>query len=217
MRFYIVLLLNFCELTAVIAGLKYWKKVSGCYWKWFAIYLVVIFVVEMTGKFLILRVQRSDLNIYLYSFFGIPIQFLFFFWLFGRQTNNNARPSLPLISSVIYVVSWIVEYFYLKEANAWFSSFSYTVGNLLLVVLLIDFLLRFMHSGEVLNYKQSMMFWICVGLAIFYLGTLPFFALRNTLLNSYEDIFTVYDYIQLVLGCLMYLVFALSFVWGKPK
>ena len=216
MRSYIILLLNVCELTAVIAGCLHWKKIRNTYWKWFLFYLITILLVELTGKYLNIVANNPKLNLLIYTFFGIPLQFFFFFWLFRRQAGNKGN-HLFLIAAVIYAVSWVVEFMFLRGGRLWFMSFSYTVGNTLLAILIINYLINFIQSEDILNFKQHMMFWVAVGLAIFYIGTLPFFALRNTLLYNYRNIFIVYDYIQLVLDCLMYIVFALSFIWGKPK
>jgi hypothetical protein len=62
-----------------------------------------------------------------------------------------------------------------------------------------------------------MMFWVCLGLMLFYIGTIPFFAFRKVLYVEHRDFFYVYWYIQFGLNYLMYLLFILSFVWGRPK
>lgn len=209
----LVYLLNLFEILACIAGMLHWEKIKNTYWKWFLVYLIVIAVVEVYGIYF----GSLRNNTILYNYFAIPLQFLFFFWLFSKGNNSKNRQLWPIIPSSIYLACWVIEYLFLRQRVTWFDSFSYTMGNVLLVILLINYLLRFINSDEILNYKSNMMFWVAVGIAIFYLGTLPFFALRNTLYYQFRDVFTVYNYVQLILGCLMYLVFALSFVWGKPK
>lgn len=206
----------FFELLAFGVGICFWKKFRNSYWKLFVFYLGLICVNESLGLYLI-SIKRQSLNYNLFLFWGIPLQFLFFFWLFGRQAEQKQDKILPLISTLIYIIAWSIEILFLKGVKMWFFSFSYTLGNLLLVILLINYLLKFINSDKILNYKNNMMFWVAIGIAIFYLGTLPFFALRNTLYYQFRDVFYVYNYIQLILGCLMYLVFALSFIWGKPK
>lgn len=62
-----------------------------------------------------------------------------------------------------------------------------------------------------------MIFWVMTGLFTFYIGSIAFWGLRTTLYYNYRSIFDVYNNIQFVLNCLMYLNFTFSFVWGKPK
>lgn len=211
----LVLFLYGCEAIAAITGIYYWRKIKNSYWKWFAVYLIVIVFIETTGRIL-QHLQLYSWNLAFFTWFGIPVQFLFFYWLYGKQ-QEIYRARLPVIAAVIYIASILTEVFLIKGRPMWFFSFSYTVGTILLVVLIITYLLKFVNSDAILAYKSDMMFWVSAGLAIFCLGTLPFFALRNTLYYQYRDVFIIYNYIQLVLDCLMYLVFALLFIWGKPK
>lgn len=213
----LIYLLNLCELLAVVSAFLNWKKIRNGYWKWFAVYLLIIFVIEMIGKYLKINYPQSGLNYNLYSFISIPLQFLFFYWLFFKQANSKFDRVFPLAATFIYVICFAADTFYLSNIKMWFFSFSYTIGNLLLVILFINYLLKFINSDEILTYRQSMMFWVCIGLAIFYLGAFPFYALRNTLYYQYNNIFVVYNYVQLILDCFMYLVFAIAFIWGKPK
>lgn len=210
------LLLHFFEVLACLAGFYHWNKLKKSYWKWFPVYLLIILINEFTGKYLA-SIGESRWNNYFFQFWGIPLQFLFFFWLFSRQRTNKSQNVLSITAAVIYIASIIVQILFFQGVKVWYFSFSYTVGNLLLVILILNYLLKFINSDEILFYKSSMMFWVAVGLAIFYLGSFPFFALRNTLYYEYRDIFTIYNYVQLILSCLMYLVFSLAFIWGKPK
>ena len=213
----LIYILNFFELLACGTGFYYWNKLKNSYWKWFPVYLAVIFLVEMTGKYFRIGLGNVEWNTALYIYFGIPIQFLFFFWLFGKQAQNKKEWLLIVFLTTIYILCWLIELFYIRNTKFWFSSFSYTAGNLLLVILIINFLLKFINSNDILHYKQSMMFWIVTGLALFYLNTLPFFALRNTLATNHRNVFAIYQNLQLILGCLMYFTFSLAFIWGKPK
>jgi hypothetical protein len=222
--------LYFFELLACVMGFVYWKKIKNTYWKWFPIYLAVIVLLELTGKFLIEflddpsrsindpeRYRGTNINAGLYRYFGIPIQFLFFFWLFWRYFSNKKEYRWPMIGAAIYVLSWFAEMLLFQKQQFWFMSFSYTIGNIVLLVLIILFFVRFINSENILKYKQSMMFWVCFGLMAFYLVTFPFYALRNTLWKSNRSVFYIYSYVSMGLDYLMYIFFTISFIWGRPK
>lgn len=209
--------LNFFELLSCIIGFYFWYKIRGSFWKWFPIYLAIILVTEFTGKYIMLVLKDQVLNGELYRYFGIPVQFLFFFWLFYQYFSADKERKWPVIGAVIYGLSWLTEIFFLQGVRGWFMSFSYTMGNIVLLVLIILFFIKFINSQEILNYKQSMMFWVSLGLLSFYLGTFPFYALRNTLAVSYPDIFYAYLKINYVLDYLMYVFFTIAFICGRPK
>jgi hypothetical protein len=61
------------------------------------------------------------------------------------------------------------------------------------------------------------MFWTALGLIIFYLGTFPLYALRNTLVKHYLSVFTGYYYVSFVLNYCMYILFSIGFICHKPK
>lgn len=62
-----------------------------------------------------------------------------------------------------------------------------------------------------------MLFWISLGLLIYYLGAFPYYGMRNVLAKEYKEIYITYGYIIYVLDILMYVMFTISFIWGKPN
>ena len=79
------------------------------------------------------------------------------------------------------------------------------------------FCLDFLRSDQVLNYRNSRMFWISIGLLIFYLGSLPLYGVWNTLAKNYPAVFNTYWMVLINLNYLMYISFSISFIWGKQK
>jgi hypothetical protein len=211
------LLLNLFELLACIAGFIYWKKIKKSYWKWLSVYLTVIAITELLAEYIGYQLGNEQLNADINFFFSIPLQFIFFFWLFYKWFESYKERKWPLAGAATYFISLMTELFYFSDKKLWFLSFSYTTGNIVLLVLTLLFFYNFMRSDEILKYKQSMMFWVCLGLLFFYLGSLPFFGLWNTLAIEYPNLFNRYWIVQISLNCLMYLFFAIAFIWGKPK
>ncbi|HRI25979.1 MAG TPA: hypothetical protein PLZ45_14975 [Ferruginibacter sp.] len=220
----LITVLDIFEGIACITGFVYWKRVRNSYWRWFPFYLAAIVINEVTGVYLLHVKRNLSLNTALYSYWGIPLQFFFFFWLFHRYFKEaGIKTKWPPLAAAIYGICWLSDIFswpdlyYLSQVKLYFDSFSYTIGNIGLLVLLLIFFLRFSKSDEVLHYRSSRMFWVCLGLLIFYVGSMPFYGIRTTLYYQYPDIFYPYWNIQFIMGCLMYLFFSISFIWGKAK
>jgi hypothetical protein len=212
----IKLCLIFMELLASITGFAYWKKIKDTYWKWFPVYLMVIVILESFGVYFSYGLKNNDLNGNLYSYIVLPLEFLFFIWLFGKYFESPNERKWAIAGAILYSISWIIEILFLKKKAVWFSSLSFTVGNIVLLVLTILFFIRLANSERILHFKRSMMFWVAIGVLIFPL-TFPFFALRNTLYAEYRELFYWLWYASMGLGYLMYLLFIAAFVWAKPK
>lgn len=208
---------NAFELMACITGLVYWRKLRGTYWQWFPIFLALIFAMEMCGKFLRDVLGNVEWNFILFRYISIPLQFLFYCWLFGRYFNGSPVRNVPLVAAAVYALSLLADIFLVQQGRFWFFSFSYTVGNLVLLVLIFTYFIRLVRDEEALQFKTSLMFWVCLGLLLFYLGTMPFYGLHNTLRTKYPAIFMVYWYIQIALSALMYTSFTLGFIWSRQK
>ncbi len=215
---YWVILLNIFEAAASVAGFLYWSKIRNSYWRWFPVYLGIIFLTEISAEYFLFVEHNLAVNNNIYRFLSLPLEFLFLFWLFDKYFSEKGTTiKWPLLFAILYLAAFLADVFYISRMKLFFDSFSYTIGNMLLLILLLRFFMKFSNSDEILNYKSSIMFWVSLGLLLFYLGTLPFWGLHTTLYNEYPDIFNVYWYAQNLLNYLMYTLFIISFVWGKPR
>lgn len=214
---WLAILLNALEILACVTGFLYWKKIRHTYWRWFPVYLGIIVLTEFAAEYFSYARAQFGINIDIYRFFGIPFEFLFLFWLFHQYFGKSLKIKWPLISAAIYLICLFIDLIFVGKMKLFFDSFSYTIGNILLLVLLLMFFLKFTESDEILEYRSSMMFWVCLGLMIFYLGSLPFYGLRTTLYYMDRNFYYTYFYIQFGLNYLMYILFTLSFIWGKQK
>ncbi|MBK8610825.1 MAG: hypothetical protein IPL84_13030 [Chitinophagaceae bacterium] len=212
-----IIILNILELATALTGFLFWKKIKDSHWKWFPIYLGIIFLTEMTGEYFLHVKADLKTNIAVYSYFGIPVQFFFFYWLFHQQFKNTNKSKWPLISAAVYFISLVADLLYISKIQFYFESFSYVIGCVFLLVLILIYFNRFIKSDEIIRYKSSMKFWVCIGLLVFYVGAMPFFAFRKALYVDNKDFFYIYWYAQFGLNYLMYLFFIISFIWGKPK
>lgn len=209
--------LNLFEALACITGFIYWKKIRNTYWKWFPVYLGIILLTEITGEIAGYRLQWFQFNRNLYTFFCIPFQFLFFYWLLWKYFERSSYKYWALAGAGAYLLSFFINIFFLAGMRFAFFSFSYMMGNLVLLVLIILFFRIFTKGNKILEYRSTNMFWVCLGLLIFYLLSLPLYGLWNTLAVKHPKLFDNYWIITMILNYLMYLLFTLSFVWGKPK
>lgn len=211
------LILNCFEVTACITGFIYWKKIQGSHWKYFPFYLSVIVLAEIVSL-MIDKTGAYDLKVGMYNYFVIPLEILFIVWLFYKEFEHSNMRRLPLAAAGIYFVCWLTDMFLVAKNTIWWvNSFSYTTGILLILILILSFLYVLATGDEILFIKNNMMFWVCLGLFVFYFCSLPFFGMGNYLFAHHKAIYIGYAYATYFLNFIMYTFFIISFIWGKPK
>ncbi len=205
------LLLNILEFFSACTGIIYIGRNKNSYWKWFALYLILTFINDT----LLIRLLPY-FNIkkqHFYAYWGLPIQFIFLYWLYALKSLKSKE--LFVIFSSIYVLSFIPIELYFEKLKVIYS-FNYIVATLLLMILVFLEFRKQIQNDDILEFKKNKMFYVNFGVMLFYVGTLPFFGLYNLILKD-PAIWNYYYLYFLISNCIMYLLFAASFIWGKPK
>lgn len=97
------------------------------------------------------------------------------------------------MGTAIYLLTLLADMLFFNQMRKfWFSSLSYLVGNIILLILIIIFFL--VSQTGTTTYQGNMMFWTCTGLLVFYLGSLPFYGLWNTLARDCGHFQCILDY-----------------------
>ena len=213
-----ILGLHILEAAACLTGFLVWKKIKNTYWKWFAVYLLVIILIEGAGWVLNAYDPEMKAAAKLFRYFGMPVQMLFFYWLFYKEFRESSRKKLPIIAAAIFLVAHLYDLIADHSLEKWINSFSYTVGNVLLAGLVLVFFFKYIQTERILTFRSDMMFWVCVGILVFYVGSLPYFGLYNILVKKENiHILLVYWYFQMAFNYIMYSCFTIAFLWGKPR
>lgn len=199
------------EFLAAIVGTIYLTKKNNSYWKIFSLYLLIIFVQEFFWR----NNPSIDtkLRISYYVFLGIPLQYLFMFWLYAFKSLQK-KVFFWVISSIYIVVIIVVSCFKKQDAISFISN---NIGTFILIVLLILEFIKQVQTDEILRFKENKMFYINLGLILFYIGSYPFQVFGKELNESYPLLWNYYYGYTLIANCLMYLLFAASFIWGKTR
>jgi len=204
-------MLLICEFLAAFTGVIYLLRLKKSYWKWFSIYLIIVFLQECfwmnNSSF------DKEYQIVYYIFLGIPLEYIFLYWLYAFKSLNNKK--LFLISVLSYVIVLIILYFFKGLYEIY--SLSINVGTIILVGLIILEFIKQIRNDDILKFKENKMFYINIGLILFYVGSYPFQVFGKELQESHLNVWNVYYAYFLVANCIMYLLFTASFVWGKTQ
>ena len=197
------------QFIAALVGAVYLFKLKNSYWKWFSIYLVIIFIQECFWKFNV-SIDRQYRVAY-YVFFGVPLEYLFLYWLYTLKSLK--KKYLFLISVILYVIAIIVSMLF-NNINEVFSI-SISIGTLILIGLIILEFIKQIKTDNILKFKENKMFYVNIGLILFYVGSYPFHVLGPELYKNHLEIWNIYFTYFLITNCIMYILFAVSFIWGK--
>jgi len=199
------------QFLAALVGCFYFFKLKGSHWKWFSVYLVIIFIQELF--WIKTTIFPLEIRSQYYLFFGMPIQFLFFYWLYAQKSLNNKN--IYLLFSILLIVTLLFTSSIAKVNTAY--GLVLNVATLLLIILVIIEFLKQIRNDDILKFKENKMFYINLGVVLFYFGSFPFHVFQKYLYKDYT-IFIEYYYVYFLLSnCIMYLLFTASFIWGKQQ
>lgn len=199
------------EFLSALVGIIYLFKLKKSYWKWFSIYLVVIFIQEyfwITGNSIYFMS-----NVEYYVFFGIPFQYIFLYWLYALKSLK--KRNLFLLCSVVYIVTIGLAIGFVELSKV--LTFSINIGTIILTVLVVLEFIKQIKNDDILRFRENKMFYINTGMILFYIGTYPYLVFGNELYTNYRGIYDIYDIYFLIANYIMYLLFAASFIWGKAE
>lgn len=197
------------QLLAAIIGAFFFLKLKNSHWKFLSIYLFIIFFQEyyLTNN---LSIKREYVVQY-YIFIGVPLEYIFLYWLYAYKSLKNKKLFFSTTITYILVIAVLFKF---KNINEIYSI-SINVATILLIILVILEFIKQIKSGDILYFRESKMFYINVGVILFYVGNYPYHVLGPELYENYKQIWSVYYVYFLSSNCLLYLFVSMSFLWGK--
>lgn len=202
-------------ITGLIGFFKWRDQLANSYWICFPIFLIALGCFDGIGNILN-SMGYHEYSYKLYMFFIIPAEIIFYFWLYSKC--ESGRKQYFKTSVFIFLLSIIVEEYFKKNLSSFsFFSFSYLIGNLLLLINILIYSIELSKSEKILYFFQEKMFWITVGLLTFWLGSLPYFGLYNVLRTKYFNVLVTYCWFQVTFNYIMYSFFIYMFIWVKKN
>lgn len=199
-------------------GLLYTRKQPKTYWTTFPWFLITIGLLDGVGLLINnIRVENySKLNFYYYQLFVIPFQVIYYFWIINKNIISGRR--VYYIGTVLFIISAIAESFTLVNLQGYyFASFSYMVANILMLIHILRYFYQLSKTDRILFFYKERMFWVSLGLLIFWLGALPFFGIFNYLFINYPGVTLAYHKVVLGFNYVMYTCFLISFIWAAKE
>lgn len=217
----VVLLRNYFFIYIFLVGafgLFYTRKQPKSYWATFPWFLIIVALLDGGGLVINQKFLRTypKLNFYYYQLLVIPFQVIYYFWLINRNIVTGKRVYYTGI--VLFLISVFLEGFaVIKLEGYFFNSFSYMVANLLMLAHILRYFYQLSKNDRILFFYRERMFWVSLGLLVFWLGALPLFGIFNYLVTNYPKVFMIYFNLILIFNFIMYTCFLISFIWAVKE
>ena len=180
--------------------------------KYLPIILLFTIATEYVGSFT--KYDNLDINYIVYNTYYL-VHFSFFFYVFMEMIDGAKFKKFIKIGIGIF---WLVFLSDLLFTGIFEGSFTrtYIVGAGILVFCIILYYINILQSSLVLVIKNDLLFWVSVGLFLFYIGYIPIKIIK-TWFYKFDNFFEFLLLIQFSLIVIMYLFFLTGFLWMKKR
>lgn len=157
----------------------------------------------------------SNYNIIIYNIYNV-VFFLYFYYVFWCYIKKSGYRKSIVIGSCIFLATSLINPF-LQDLLIEPQLYSYVLGSAVLIYCIILYFIEILGSSKILYIKEDLLFWISVGLLLFYVGYIPikltryFFAIENV------DVYMNLRRVHLILIIIMYGCFITGFIWMKRR
>ncbi|MDX5586312.1 MAG: hypothetical protein QNK20_15610 [Aureibaculum sp.] len=211
----------YSELISAIVGTIYLYKYKNTYLKYFLLLLWFITITEFIGGYIVENkiLVYIDENGLVYNkwlsnirrFVTFIILYYIYFKLLKTEVFKKWIKIFAIIFSIIYVLNWIFLQNFIKES----PEIPQVIGSIFLVISILFYFIELLKSEKIMVFHRLLLFWISVGLLLFYTGTIPFMLKWNgyMIIPGVHKLFLI----VYILAIIMYLTFTFGFIWSKKE
>jgi hypothetical protein len=182
------------------------------------IILFLTAITEFMGYFInegyFIGMKYPETNYVIYNLYYL-IHFSFFYYVFMKMINNRRFKTYIKIGVGIFWLFFLEEVVFTGISIDSFAK-AYIAGAGILVLCIILYFISILQSSLVLVVKTDLLFWVSVGLFLFYVGYIPIKIIKTWFYKP-DSFFEILLVIQFSLIIVMYLCFMLGLLWMKKR
>ncbi|WP_271782791.1 hypothetical protein [Aquimarina algiphila] len=200
------------QLITAIVGSIYFYKYKNTVLKYFLIVLWYVGINDILGLILKNYFNFESVTI-IYNIYYLVV-FSYFMFLFKNYVSNTNRKKWIFIFIVIYILSLFINSFiedYLEEV----ATAPYIIGASFVIISIIFYYIDILNSEKVLYVNKNLLFWISIGVLIYYAGNIPFRIVRNYVGELIDA--SIQYMVLLILTFVMNTCFIIGFIWSSKK
>lgn len=181
--------------------------------KTFPYFLFIVVAGEIIGFFL---AKLYKTNIAFYNIFT-TIQIAYYLLLIYNSIDSVKGKKVLAFSLIFFILASVINYFFIQDISNELVSYTFTIGCLLITIGAAYFFYELLQSNNIENYATYPLFWIILGLFIFYVCNIPYMSVYNYLSRNYKMIFSAYFRIIEFLTYIMYSFFIIGILCSRRK
>lgn len=199
----------FQVVAAIIGTIYYYKYKQTNFLKYFIFLLYYMAVNEFAALYYSrnIKIQNS-------VFFNIAqiFEFSFFLILYQKTLVKSIYKKILVVFLVLYYLS-IVFFCVVDNFIEDFFGISYIIGSFFTSIGIIFYLAEILNSDRVFHLFRSLLFWISIGMLMYYVPSIPFWIVRRYFESS--SIIPSIFYLNYFLVFLYNLLFIIGFIWSQ--
>lgn len=200
-------------------GFFYIRKEPKTLWKTFPYFLMLVAILDWLGKFTFNNVTGKDLTPLYYLAIVVPVNFLYVLWLLNKHIiKGNA---IFYIEIVVFSIATVYLTFSVLTTESGYHrlfGISYILVATILLLNILRYFYQLSQSDKIIYFYKERMFWVSLGLLLFWLGALPYFSSVAFLIGtSSQDIIVFLHKFVIIFNYLMYTCFIVSFLCPLKK
>jgi hypothetical protein len=179
----------------------------------FPYFLFFVVTGELTGYVLAKMYQT---NIAFYNVFT-TLQIAYYLLLLSNSIESAKAKRVLLIFMIFFIIASVINYFFIQDISNELVSYTFTIGCLLITMGASYFFYELIQSNIIENYTTYPLFWIVLGLFIFYVCNIPYMSVYNYLSRNYKTVFGAYFKIIECLTYIMYSFFIIGIICSSRR
>ena len=215
---------KYLGLLASIIGTLYFYKYKHTYLKYVLYLLWYVTFSEFFAEYAhdnkltsFLFFNQENGRSYTYWIYNLldTISFLTYYYIFYHSIITKRYKLLIKIFAISYIILSIINWAFIQNFFIELQSFLFIIGAVFLIISIIFYFIEFLKSEKVLLFHKSLLFWMSVGLLLYYAGNIPFAAKFNgyALIPGIHQLFLIVS----LLSITMYICFIIGFIWSKKE
>lgn len=192
---------------SAIVGLIYLYKYKHTYLKYFLILLWFSILIEFIGKL------YGRPNYIVYNIYHL-INFSWLLLLFKYCVKEVMHKKIITSFILIYILSFFINIFFQDYFNE-IQTIPHFIGSFFIIVSIFFYFSEILNTNKILYTSKYLLFWISIGLLMYYAGKTPTRIIKNYWDEVAESSFDLILFIDYILLIIMNLFFIIGFIFSN--
>lgn len=210
-------LLIYSEITAAITATIFYFKYKESPVKFILMFLWLIVFNEQMGDYMgrnKIWLYQDNYNYWIYNVIR-PFKTLLIFFIYFKTLKTKMYVLWIKRFMIIYCIIYPINILFIQDFFTNIQSNTMVLGALFTVICTIFYFIELLRSEKIIVFHKQLLFWISIGLLIFYSGTIPLI-LAHEYYAHFNYIHSIFLIIY-ILGIVMYLLFSFGFIWSRKE